>query len=105
MKNDPPAGTGNPKKNRSGSDKRQRDKITPVRWATEEFNQVAAKARTASAVALNPRVFMAVSGFVAREGDLAMSPPRGLSGLRNRACRLAGSEPGPIRGWRRNCRC
>ena len=34
-------------KNRSGSDKRQREKITPVRWATEEFNLVASKARTA----------------------------------------------------------
>lgn len=34
-------------KNRSGSDKRQRDKITPVRWAMAEFNIVAAKARTA----------------------------------------------------------
>ena len=52
----PPAPSGNPKgglpekkpgKNRSGSDKRQREKITPVRWATAEFNIVASKARTA----------------------------------------------------------
>ena len=52
----PPAPTGNIKgalpakqrgKNRSGSDKRQRDKITPVRWAKDEFNVVAARARTA----------------------------------------------------------
>jgi hypothetical protein len=56
IENQSPAPSGNPKgglpekkpgKNRSGSDKRQRDKITPVRWAKDEFNVVAARARTA----------------------------------------------------------
>ena len=32
-----------PKKH-SGSEKRQRNKITPIRWAADEFNTVAAKA-------------------------------------------------------------
>jgi hypothetical protein len=31
-------------KNRHGSEKRQRNKITPIRWASDEFNKVAAKA-------------------------------------------------------------
>jgi len=31
-------------KNRHGSEKRQRNKITPIRWATDEFNKVAARA-------------------------------------------------------------
>src|SRR5580698_7297763 len=31
-------------KNRHGSEKRQRNKITPIRWAADEFNKVAAKA-------------------------------------------------------------
>lgn len=40
-------GASSPKKNRSGSNKRQRDKITPIRWAEAEFNRVAAKASDA----------------------------------------------------------
>ena len=32
------------KKPRSGSNKRQRDKITPIRWNMDEFNRVAARA-------------------------------------------------------------
>jgi hypothetical protein len=31
-------------KSRHGSEKRQRNKITPIRWATDEFNKVADKA-------------------------------------------------------------
>jgi len=31
-------------KSRHGSEKRQRNKITPIRWASDEFNKVAAKA-------------------------------------------------------------
>ena len=31
-------------KNRHGSEKRKRNKITPIRWASEEFNKVSAKA-------------------------------------------------------------
>ena len=31
-------------KNRHGSEKRQRNKVTPIRWASDEFNKVAAKA-------------------------------------------------------------
>jgi NRPS condensation-like uncharacterized protein len=33
-----------PQKPRHGSEKRQRNKITPIRWASDEFNKVAAKA-------------------------------------------------------------
>jgi len=33
-----------PPKSRHGSEKRQRNKITPIRWASDEFNAVAAKA-------------------------------------------------------------
>ena len=33
-----------PPKSRHGSEKRQRNKITPIRWASDEFNKVAAKA-------------------------------------------------------------
>jgi hypothetical protein len=31
-------------KSKHGSEKRQRNKITPIRWASDEFNKVAAKA-------------------------------------------------------------
>jgi hypothetical protein len=34
-------------KNRHGSEKRQRNKVTPIRWAADEFNTVAAKANEA----------------------------------------------------------
>lgn len=40
-------GVSSPKKSRSGSNKRQRDKVTPIRWAEAEFNKVAAKASDA----------------------------------------------------------
>jgi len=33
-----------PQKSKHGSEKRQRNKITPIRWASDEFNKVAAKA-------------------------------------------------------------
>ena len=33
-----------PSKPRHGSEKRQRNKITPIRWASDEFNKVAGKA-------------------------------------------------------------
>jgi hypothetical protein len=33
-----------PAKTNHGSEKRQRNKITPIRWAADEFNKVAAKA-------------------------------------------------------------
>jgi hypothetical protein len=36
-----------PPKSHHGSEKRQRNKITPIRWATDEFNTVAAKANKA----------------------------------------------------------
>src|SRR5579862_2650135 len=36
-----------PPKSHHGSEKRQRNKITPIRWATDEFNSVAAKANKA----------------------------------------------------------
>ncbi len=35
-----------PDKNRSGSNKRLRNKITPIRWASDEFNKVSSRART-----------------------------------------------------------
>lgn len=44
-----PAATPEKKRgtHRSGSEKRQRDKITPIRWASDEFNKVAGRARDA----------------------------------------------------------
>src|SRR5271157_1673827 len=33
-----------PPKSKHGSERRQRNKITPIRWASDEFNKVAAKA-------------------------------------------------------------
>lgn len=36
-----------PPKSHHGSEKRQRNKITPIRWASDEFNAVSAKAKTA----------------------------------------------------------
>jgi len=47
MTTDNLAGSGdqNPKKKRSGSNKRQRGKITPIRWEMEEFNRAAGRAR------------------------------------------------------------
>jgi hypothetical protein len=36
-----------PPKSHHGSEKRQRNKITPIRWASDEFNTVAAKANKA----------------------------------------------------------
>lgn len=36
-----------PPKSHHGSEKRQRNKITPIRWASDEFNAVSAKANRA----------------------------------------------------------
>jgi hypothetical protein len=36
-----------PPKSHHGSEKRQRNKITPIRWASDEFNAVSAKANKA----------------------------------------------------------
>jgi hypothetical protein len=63
MTNDTPAGTGNPKKNRSGSNKRQRNYQYVVRCDREEFNDIAAKAQEAG---LRGAAFLRAA---ARNGD------------------------------------